>query len=81
MFQKPKYVFKDGMLVCKDGDICGTPVGGVHTVETDYDSNIKKYISGFYEKNIFSNFADAEIGNDELQLCANGGKILLTSPN
>lgn len=81
MFQKPKYVFKDGILVCKDGDICGTPVGGVHVLETNYDSNIKKYISGFYEKNIVSNFAHAEIGNDELQVCSNGGKILVTSPN
>ena len=81
MFQKPKYVFKNGKLVCKDGDICGSTVGGVHIVKTDYDSNITKYISGFYEKNIVSNFAYAEIGDEELQVCANGGKILVTSPN
>ena len=81
MFQKPKYVFKDGNLVCKNGDICSTPVGGIHMVKTDFDSNIKKYISGFYEKNIVSNFNNAAIGSDELQVCANGGKILVTSPN
>jgi formylmethanofuran dehydrogenase subunit A len=81
MFKTPKYVFKGGELVCKNGEIVSTPVGGIHLVKTNYDSNITKHISEFYEKNIASNFANSEIGNDELQVCANGGNILVTLPN
>ncbi len=81
MFKNPKYVFKGGELVCKNGEIVSAPVGGIHFVKTDYDSNVKKYISNFYEKNITSSFANSEIGNDELKICANNGKILVTLPN
>ena len=80
-FKNPKYVFKGGELVCKNGEIVSAPVGGIHFVKTDYDSNVKKYISNFYEKNITSSFANSEIGNDELKICANNGKILVTLPN
>lgn len=78
MFSTPKFVFKSGDLVCKNGEIVKVPVGGVHMVQTNFDSNIKKYISSFYEKNISSSFANSEIGLEELEVCANGGKILVT---
>jgi len=81
MFKKPKLVFKAGELVCKNGEIVRVPVGGVHIVKTHYDANIKKHISGFYENKIATSFNNSEIGNEELQVCANGGKILVTLPN
>ena len=77
MFKSPKYVFKDGNLVCQGGKIIQVPVGGVHFVDTKYDSNIKKYIAKFYEKNLASKFSNSEIDKQELSVCSNGGRILV----
>ena len=41
MFATPEYVFKDGVLVARDGRIAAEPVGGTHFVEPDYDRGIE----------------------------------------
>ncbi len=81
MFEKPEYVFKGGEMVCKKGKIKKTTVGGVHIVRPSFDSNIKKYIANFYDKNLYTNFKNVEIQDEELMTCAGGGKILTTLLN
>ncbi|NOT66794.1 MAG: formylmethanofuran dehydrogenase subunit A [Methylophilaceae bacterium] len=49
MFAKPAYVFKDGELVVKDGNIVKVTWGGTHVVKPDFDRSIEKEISKYFD--------------------------------
>ena len=48
MFAKPDYVFKDGQLVVKDGNVVKVTWGATHTVKPEYDHGIEKEISKYF---------------------------------
>ena len=50
MFSKPDYVFKDGELVVKDGQVVKVTWGHTHTVKPDYDKAIEKDIKQYFDK-------------------------------
>ncbi|MGT2475931.1 formylmethanofuran dehydrogenase subunit A [Paraburkholderia terrae] len=76
MFTSPAYVFKDGELVARDGNLVSTPTGGIHFVSPDYDRSIEKTLRQYSEANPATNFAHAAISDDEICACCRGGRLL-----
>ena len=76
MFTSPAYVFKDGQLVARDGNLVSTPTGGIHFVSPDYDRSIEQTLRQYSEKNLAGNFAHAAISDDEICACCRGGRLL-----
>ncbi|MBN3758201.1 formylmethanofuran dehydrogenase subunit A [Paraburkholderia sp. Tr-20389] len=76
MFTSPAYVFKDGQLVARDGNLVSTPTGGIHFVSPDYDKDIEKTLRQYSETSLASNFAHAAISDDEICACCRGGRLL-----
>jgi formylmethanofuran dehydrogenase subunit A len=76
MFTSPAYVFKDGRLVARDGNLVATPTGGIHFVSPAFDRGIEKTLRAYSEANLVGNFAHAAISDDEICACCRGGKLL-----
>ncbi|MBP0594115.1 formylmethanofuran dehydrogenase subunit A [Paraburkholderia sp. LEh10] len=76
MFTSPAYVFKDGQLVARDGNLVSTPTGGIHCVSPAFDRSIEKTLRQYRETNLASNFAHAAISDDEIRACCRGGRLL-----
>jgi formylmethanofuran dehydrogenase subunit A len=76
MFTSPAYVFKDGELVARDGNLVSTPTGGIHFVSPDYDRSIEKTLRQYSDANLATNFAHAAISDDEICACCRGGRLL-----
>ena len=79
MFTTPEWVFKDGTLVSRAGQITATPVGGTHFVEPVFDTAIEKTIRRHHEANGGVNLAHQPISHDELCSCCRGGRLLPTA--
>ena len=76
MFTTPAYVFKDGVMVARDGRITAVPVGGSHFVAPDYDRSIETVLRKHHAAQGGVNFDQLAIGHDELCSCCNGGRLL-----
>ncbi|MFM0023209.1 formylmethanofuran dehydrogenase subunit A [Paraburkholderia azotifigens] len=76
MFTSPAYVFKDGELVARDGNLVSTPTGGIHFVSPDYDRSIERTLRQYSDANLATNFAHAAISDDEICACCRGGRLL-----
>ncbi|MFM9912855.1 MAG: formylmethanofuran dehydrogenase subunit A [Methylophilaceae bacterium] len=49
MFAKPDYVFKDGELVVKDGQVVKVTWGATHTVKPEFDRGIEREIKKYFD--------------------------------
>ena len=76
MFRVPERVFKDGLLVAKNGTLTATPVGGTHFVEPGYDTAIEKTLRKHWDDHGAIQFDNVAISHDELCSCCNGGRLL-----
>ncbi|GAB2898055.1 formylmethanofuran dehydrogenase subunit A [Paraburkholderia jirisanensis] len=76
MFTSPAYVFKDGTLVARDGNLVATPTGGIHYVSPDYDRSIEKTVRAYTDENLVGGFAHTAISDDEICACCRGGRLL-----
>jgi len=76
MFATPAYVFKDGVLVSRDGRVTAVPVGGTHFVEPAYDRGIEQRLRRHLAAQGSVNFDHLAIGHDELCQCCHGGRLL-----
>jgi formylmethanofuran dehydrogenase subunit A len=79
MFATPAYVFKDGVLVARDGKVTAVPTGGTHYAEPEYDKAIEKVVDDYAGSYLTVNPRHAAIGRDELCACCNGGRLLPTA--
>lgn len=66
MFSKPSYVFKDGELVVKDGEIIKVVWGKTHTAKPAYDQNIEKGLKDYFDKYHTIQLDNFKISNDEI---------------
>ncbi len=66
MFAKPAYVFKDGELVVKDGEIIKVVWGKTHTAKPAYDQNIEKGLKDYFDKYHTIQLDNFKISNDEI---------------
>ena len=50
MFQRPRFVFKAGELIVRDGKLVAAPTGATHVVKPDYDRGIEAHINDYYRR-------------------------------
>lgn len=75
MFARPAYVFKDGDLIVRNGEIVKVTRGATHTVKPAYDNNIKKRLKPYFDR-----FHTTKLENfaiDEEELCECGASKLI----
>ncbi len=66
MFAKPDYVFKDGVLVVKDGQVVQSKWGTTHVVKPDYDASVEKGLQDYFERFMTMKLANFKIRDDEI---------------
>jgi len=66
MFTKPDYVFKDGELVVKDGQVVKVTWGTTHIVKPDYDLTIEKDLKPYFDKYLTMKLGNFKISDDEI---------------
>ena len=72
MFATPERVYKDGVLVARQGRIEALPTGGTHFVEPGYDPMIEKTLRRHWDDHAAIRFDNVAITHDELCRCCNG---------
>ncbi len=75
MFATPELVFKDGVVVARDGRIVACPTGGVHFVVPRYDASVAKRFAEYRDRSGSVNPRYGVISRDELCACGNGGRL------
>ena len=50
MFEHPAYVFKDGELVVRNGEICNVVRGKTHVVRPEFDHGIEKSLGDYSDR-------------------------------
>ncbi len=66
MFAKPDYVFKDGELVVKDGEVVKVTWGTTHIVKPEYDLAIEKDLKLYFDKYLTMKLGNFKISDDEI---------------
>mgnify|MGYP000223321907 FL=1 len=66
MFSKPDYVFKDGTMVVKDGEIVEVTWGTTHVVKPEYDNSIEKSLKPYFDKYHTQKMGNFKISDDEI---------------
>jgi len=66
MFAKPDYVFKDGLMVVRDGRIVATCDGATHTVRPEYDRGVEKTVRDHFERFGTVRMGNFTISDDEI---------------
>jgi formylmethanofuran dehydrogenase subunit A len=68
MFAKPDYVFKDGELVVKHGEVIKIVWGNVHTVKPEFDrASVEKNLSQYYDKYLTMKLDNFIIRDEEIE--------------
>lgn len=79
MFAKPDYVFKDGELIVKYGEIVKVVWGNVHTVKPEFDREyIEKDLRGYFDRYLTMQMDNFVIRDEELE--ADGRSKLVVHP-
>ena len=66
MFAKPAYVFKDGELVVRDGDVVKVVWGTTHVVRPEYDAIITQSLEKYFDRFMTMKLSNFSIADDEL---------------
>jgi len=66
MFAKPDYVFKDGELVVKNGEVVKVVWGKTHTAKPAYDSSVEKDLKDYFDKYHTIQLDNYKISDDEM---------------
>jgi formylmethanofuran dehydrogenase subunit A len=66
MFSSPDYVFKDGIMVVKDGDLINVTWGTTHVVKPEYDNSIEKSLKPYFDRYHTQTMGNFKISNDEI---------------
>lgn len=67
MFSKPDYVFKDGELVVRDGQVVKVTWGSTHTVKPDFDRSIEKDLKQYFDRYLTMNMENYKVNAAELE--------------
>ncbi|MGY1489959.1 formylmethanofuran dehydrogenase subunit A [Methylobacillus pratensis] len=67
MFSKPDYVFKDGELVVRDGQVVKVTWGSTHTVKPDFDRSIEKDLKQYFDRYHTMNMENYKVNAAELE--------------
>lgn len=66
MFQHPAYVFKNGTLVVRNGEICAVTRGATHAVHPAYDPGIEKSLKDYFHRYCSVQMENFSISEDEM---------------
>jgi formylmethanofuran dehydrogenase subunit A len=66
MFTKPDYVFKDGELVVKNGQVVKVTWGTTHIVKPEYDLSIEQDLKPYFDKYLTMKLGNFKISDDEI---------------
>jgi len=66
MFEKPDYVFKDGEMVVRQGQVIKITWGTTHVVKPEYDVSIEKPLQEYFDKFHTLKMSNFKISNDEI---------------
>ena len=66
MFEKPDFVFKDGELVVKDGQVVHIKWGTTHVVKPDYDASVEKDLQKYFDRYLTMKLGNFKISDDEI---------------
>ena len=66
MFGKPDYVFKDGELVVKNGEVVKVVWGKTHTAKPAYDKSVEKDLKDYFDKYHTIQLDNYKISDDEM---------------
>ncbi|MCB5189633.1 formylmethanofuran dehydrogenase subunit A [Methylobacillus arboreus] len=79
MFAKPDYVFKDGELVVRDGQVVKVTWGSTHTVKPDFDRSIEKDLKQYFDRYHTMNMENYKVSAAELEDDGRGKVIVQES--
>ena len=65
MFARPDYVFKDGELVVRDGQVVKVTWGTTHIVKPDWDPGIEKDLQKYFDRYLTMKLGNFKISDDE----------------
>ncbi|GIK97123.1 MAG: formylmethanofuran dehydrogenase subunit A [Alphaproteobacteria bacterium] len=74
MFERADYVFKDGRLVVKDGEVVAAVDGGTHVARAEYDPGVEPALRRHYERYMTVRLDNLRIDDDEIE--ESGGRLL-----
>ena len=66
MFSQPDYVFKDGELVVRDGEVVKVTWGTTHIVKPEYDLSIEAELKGYFDRYLTMKLGNFKISDDEI---------------
>ncbi|MDH5358334.1 MAG: formylmethanofuran dehydrogenase subunit A [Gammaproteobacteria bacterium] len=66
MFSKPDYVFKDGNMVVKHGDLIDVTWGTTHVVKPEYDNSIEDSLKPYFDRYHTQKMGNFKISDDEI---------------
>jgi formylmethanofuran dehydrogenase subunit A len=76
MFSKPDYVFKDGELVVKDGQVVKVTWGHTHTVKPEFDRGIEKDLKQYFDRYHTLSMENFKVSGDEIAEGGRGGVVV-----
>ncbi|MEE9331525.1 MAG: formylmethanofuran dehydrogenase subunit A [Methylophilaceae bacterium] len=80
MFSKPDYVFKDGELVVKNGEVVKVVWGKTHTTKPDYDHGVEKGLRDYFNQYHTVQLDNFKISDDEMAADGRNSIVTHTKP-
>ncbi|MEN8259860.1 MAG: formylmethanofuran dehydrogenase subunit A [Pseudomonadota bacterium] len=66
MFSKPDYVFKDGELVVRNGELVKVTWGTTHLVKPEFDTSIEDSLKDYFDRYMTMKVGNFKISDDEI---------------
>jgi formylmethanofuran dehydrogenase subunit A len=66
MFSSPDYVFKDGQIVVRNGELVKVTWGTTHVVKPEYDASIEKSLKSYFDQYHTMKLGNFKISDDEI---------------
>lgn len=76
MFAKPDYVFKDGQLVVRNGEVVKVTWGKTHTVKPEFDRGIEHDLRDYFERFHTMRMENFKVDADEIAEGGRGGVVV-----
>jgi len=76
MFTTPRYVFKAGEPIVKDGRVIAAPRGDTHVVRVDYDRAIEKLVDDYCERYLTIRRRNLQVADGEIEDGGRGGLVV-----
>lgn len=67
MFARPEYVFKDGVLIVRDGRVVAETRGATHVVHPDFDSAIESDLDRYFDRFMTVRKNSLTVADDEIR--------------